>query len=339
VAQFTPDAIAESVALAIKSAISPILERLASMEARLAPLTDVRDRVMAVEIKAAQPRETDHDMQGLTLRLAALESKALPDASERLAAAEQANRELQARVVELSSVRDRVTTLEAKAAPGLSTAEVELMLRDRVEPMTASLSAVSQQHVNLLTRVNELDSVRERLTTIETKSAPIVTPPTVPSAAELELSIRNRIEPVATQVATLSERIAVLEVRAPVPGSPGRDGADGKDGADGLGFDDMEEVIEDGGRIVKRRYIKGDRVKEYVHKTAAQVNRGVYVEGKSYELGDVVTWGGSQWHCNEPTTTRPGDGLKAWTLVVKRGRDGKDGRDAVTVPVVSVGRS
>jgi hypothetical protein len=31
--------------------------------------------------------------------------------------------------------------------------------------------------------------------------------------------------------------------------------------------------------------------------------------------------------------------LKAWTLIVKRGRDGKDGRDAVTTPVVAIGRS
>jgi hypothetical protein len=50
----------------------------------------------------------------------------------------------------------------------------------------------------------------------------------------------------------------------------------------------------------------------------------------------MVTSGGSCWHCNEPTTTKPGEGSKAWRLMVKRGRDGKDGLNAPTVPVVKI---
>lgn len=91
----------------------------------------------------------------------------------------------------------------------------------------------------------------------------------------------------------LTERLARLEGREPMPGPPGPPGppgADGKDGTPGLRF------------------------------------AGVYVEGKTYDLGDLVTWGGSSWHCNETTTSKPGEGAKAWTLMVKRGRDGKDGR-------------
>jgi integrin beta 3 len=125
-----------------------------------------------------------------------------------------------------------------------------------------------------------------------------------------------------------------------VPGTPGEkglDGINGKDGADGLGFDDFEELY-DGERTITRRYIRGDRVKEFVHKMPLEIYRGVWVE-KTYERGDGVTWAGSEWHCNETTTTKPGEGSKAWTLKVKRGRDGKDGRDAVSVPVVSVGGS
>jgi hypothetical protein len=40
--------------------------------------------------------------------------------------------------------------------------------------------------------------------------------------------------------------------------------------------------------------------------------------------GDVVTFGGSMWHCNAATEEKPGDGSAAWTLAAKRGRDGKD---------------
>ncbi len=57
------------------------------------------------------------------------------------------------------------------------------------------------------------------------------------------------------------------------------------------------------------------------------VYRGIFVDGKQYDCGDTTTWGGSLWHCDEPTTDKPGEGSKAWRLAAKRGRDGKDGKD------------
>lgn len=54
---------------------------------------------------------------------------------------------------------------------------------------------------------------------------------------------------------------------------------------------------------------------------------GVYVDGRSYDRGDGVTYAGSFWHCNtDGTRTKPGEGSSDWTLTVKRGRDGKDAR-------------
>jgi hypothetical protein len=88
----------------------------------------------------------------------------------------------------------------------------------------------------------------------------------------------------------------VLETRPPVPGPPGPPGQDGKDGTPGLLF------------------------------------RGVWLEGHDYEPGQLVTWAGAAWHCNEPTTTKPGDGSKAWTLMVKKGKDGRDGKDGSPGP-------
>ncbi len=52
--------------------------------------------------------------------------------------------------------------------------------------------------------------------------------------------------------------------------------------------------------------------------------RGVHEPSLAYDTGDTVTHGGSLWHCNSLTKERPGEGSKAWTLAVKRGRDGKD---------------
>lgn len=58
--------------------------------------------------------------------------------------------------------------------------------------------------------------------------------------------------------------------------------------------------------------------------------RGVWEAG-TYDVGNVVTYQGSMWHCNVMTYDPPGDGSK-WTLCVKRGksgRNGKNGRDGV----------
>lgn len=117
--------------------------------------------------------------------------------------------------------------------------------------------------------------------------------------AELD-RVRLETELATTRaVAPVCERVAALEARPPLPGPAGTDGAPGPPGAPGRdGVDGMAGL-------------------EYC---------GVYVDGRSYDRGDLVTWGGSAWHCNEATATKPGDGSKGWTLMVKRGRDGKDAR-------------
>ena len=62
-------------------------------------------------------------------------------------------------------------------------------------------------------------------------------------------------------------------------------------------------------RIEKRLAALESRTLEY---------RGVHETGKSYTRGSFVTYGGSMWHANEATSSRPGDG-SAWTLAVKSG--------------------
>ncbi|WP_341520715.1 phage portal protein [Pseudomonas sp. G.S.17] len=55
------------------------------------------------------------------------------------------------------------------------------------------------------------------------------------------------------------------------------------------------------------------------------IYRGVF-GGGDHAPGDTVTWAGSLWHCDEPTSDKPGEtGSKGWRLAVKKGRDGKDG--------------
>jgi hypothetical protein len=53
--------------------------------------------------------------------------------------------------------------------------------------------------------------------------------------------------------------------------------------------------------------------------------QGVW-EQRKYSKGSLVTWGGSCWHANRETSAKPDEDREAWTLMVKRGRDGKDAK-------------
>lgn len=108
-----------------------------------------------------------------------------------------------------------------------------------------------------------------------------------------------------------------------VEGRDGRDGKDGERGSDGQAWDDME-IKRTGLRTVELSFDHGDRRNTFEMDFPVPVYRGVFAEGEAYEPGDMATWAGSLWHCNEPTVEKPGDGSKAWTLAAKRGRDGKD---------------
>lgn len=47
--------------------------------------------------------------------------------------------------------------------------------------------------------------------------------------------------------------------------------------------------------------------------------RGVHQPAEDYQRGDLVTYQGALWHCNRPTTDRPGGSGTDWQLAVKSG--------------------
>lgn len=119
-------------------------------------------------------------------------------------------------------------------------------------------------------------------------------------------------------------------------GDPGRDGKDGAPGRDGISREEFAaalatETEKAVAAVLAGISIDGRTLKlgERSFRLPVVIYRGVYVEGRLYEHGDQVTWAGSQWHANEDTESKPGDGNPAWTLAAKKGRDGRDGKDAV----------
>lgn len=127
------------------------------------------------------------------------------------------------------------------------------------------------------------------------------------------------------------EEVRVIASRPPVKGERGKDG---------FGFEHMIEEVEDGGRVIVRRFSRGDEIKEFRHVTAVIIYRGVYrADAGGYLRGDLVTYAGSLWHCDAATQEKPGDGSKNWTLAAKRGADGRHGKDGERGPAGPEGKA
>jgi len=83
------------------------------------------------------------------------------------------------------------------------------------------------------------------------------------------------------------------------------------------------ELLSDG-RTFEFTFERSDGSKETSRvKAAIPGHAGVWREAVTYEKGDIVQWSGNAWIAREVTDKKPGDD-KAWELMARRGRDGKD---------------
>lgn len=114
-----------------------------------------------------------------------------------------------------------------------------------------------------------------------------------------------------------------------------KDGLDGKDGAPGLSPDDFDWDFNPETRELRIALSRSGSVLAERTKVldGMRIHRGVYEAGRTYEKGDSVSWDGSEWTAMAQTKERPGNGSTPWKLTVKhgekgpRGADGKPGRD------------
>jgi hypothetical protein len=104
-----------------------------------------------------------------------------------------------------------------------------------------------------------------------------------------------------------------------------KDGVNGVNGKDGFGFDDLS-VLHDGERGFTFQFTRGAEVKSFAFTIPCLIYKGVYAEGTTYDVGDSVTFGGNIFTAKATTTQKPDftpAAVKAWTLSVKAGRDGR----------------
>jgi len=106
------------------------------------------------------------------------------------------------------------------------------------------------------------------------------------------------------------------------PGKKGDPGPRGDPGRDGIGLPEVRAAVSE---IISKELPELVKVGVAAAMAALPIllYKGVWQEDQTYEPGNTATWAGSLWHCNESTRDKPGTS-GAWTLIVKRGRDGKD---------------
>lgn len=104
----------------------------------------------------------------------------------------------------------------------------------------------------------------------------------------------------------------------------GKDGSPGENGRDGLSASDVDINVLDDGRTLEFSLTQGDTIHAFEIAFPFPIYQGVFEEERTYVPGDMVTWGGSMWHCDDPKGLKPGAPESGWTLAVKVGRPGKD---------------
>jgi Collagen triple helix repeat (20 copies) len=239
-------------------------------------------------------------------------------------------------------------------------ASVVLAIKTALVPVQVKLLAMHDQVIGLEARLAELNLIRERMAIVETKSA------TVNLLEKGEKGEPGRDGMDGKDGAPGRDGLDGKDGANGPPGEAGKDGAagldgkDGKDGSNGLdgkdgapGIDGRDglngvqgpqglngrdgtlenmKIVQLDDRTWQMCFKNGDPIDGGILRFDVELYRGVWVDNHEYVRGDCTTWGGSEWHCNETTTTRPGESTKAWTLKVKRGRDGRDGKDATQAP-------
>lgn len=206
---------------------------------------------------------------------------------------------------------------KAKGGRDVDMAEVEALVGKAVEALPAAKDGAPA----------DMDALREHLADLVAKmprpaDGKSVTPEDVAPILENQVN-KWALEFERRAQDTLQKAIDKM----PVP-------KDGKDGIDGVGFDDLE-VEFDGVKTVTFKMARGDVTKQFDLTMPVVVDCGVFKDGHVYTPGDSVTWAGSYWIAQKETGAKPDSPESGWRLAVKKGRDGKDGRNGIdkTAPV------
>lgn len=303
-------ALAELVGEAIARATRPLVERIAELEGRAKALGEL--------VAALPPLPELPDVDALVAReVARGVAEVLTPLVERVAAVEGG---LQAHAATVAALPD-APALDATVARSVGEYLAPLVERvGRIEADRPNATAIDEA---IARAVDPLELRVERIAecVAEEGKRVDVTSATINRDGVLVLVLSDGstrdVGPVVgrdVDPAQVERTIAELFAKAPKP-------------RDAFPLDAFDVVLDDDGRTLKLYFEAGDVSTVHDIRLHTPIYRGVHKAGELYTRGDMVTLGGSLWHCNAAETrAAPMDGESAWQLAVKRGRDGKDGK-------------
>lgn len=107
------------------------------------------------------------------------------------------------------------------------------------------------------------------------------------------------------------------------------DGKDGRDGKDAIELESFECSLSEDGRTMTISFRSGEDVYSKSIRMPTMLYKGVFSRGTEYSENDVVTYGGSMFIAMKDAPEGAPGTSDDWRLSVKRGRDGKDGRNGI----------
>jgi len=91
------------------------------------------------------------------------------------------------------------------------------------------------------------------------------------------------------------------------------------------GIADVQIEQKDARNFTVRTLQTNGKAQETAFAVPVMVYRNVYKDDATYQQGDTVTWSSSLWHADQDNPPgKPGTKDSGWTLVAKKGRDGKN---------------
>lgn len=306
------DDIAAVVANAVKAATAPLIERL-DAQARL--IADLEAREMPEAVKG-DPGEVDmEEVRGILSDLVSAAVATIP--------APQDGKSIDP---------DEVRQMVEQAVAALPTAQHG--------------KSVDMEEVKALVDEAFEASVPARITdAVKAIPAPDAPEPIAPDMVAIEASVREAVAKAVAELPAAKDGengvgladalidkdghlvITMTDGRTKALGKVvGKDGENGKPG-ETFTLDDFDiEQTDD--RTLEFKFLRGDTMHTFELEFPVPIFREAFKEGREYRKGDMVVWGGSLWAAMKNTSAKPDSADSGWMIAARKGRDGKDMKQA-----------
>lgn len=312
--------------MAIKTATAPLVARLSSVEQRLASLPVPKDGVDGKDGAPGEagPAGKDADASEIWMLKADVEllrkELAEKDGARALDTLEIMHEAVKKAVAEIPKPKDGAPgqSIDPEDVDAMVAAHLTKAMSDQVFPNESDICA---------SVLSELSKSVQPMVAAEVKQAvgALPVPKDGVGVAEVFIDYEGHLIQTMTDgrtkdVGVVVGRDADMEALRATIMKTLDSWPKPKDGKDGLGFDDLEAVFDEHGRL-SLKFSRGDESKTF--RVPCSVYRGIYRPDQTYEKGDVTTFGGSGFIAQKDGALGKPAECDDWKMIVQRGRDAR----------------